>query len=188
MCYVTGWLQERKESHEVCYPSNPRIWPQSTDHSSNCYFCMVDPTKRRTGKNAPQIVYPDIPSSIAPVSHCPRAACSHSSEEGSAIFMRQQQVRQWGRYWRSRLRFHRCVEERRPYLTRKTSTIWSETLVLPSPMLSFWYPGSNSGTCWMKAYKSKIKESVTKHFPTSSVGKMLLQQCGRSIRGCRYHM
>jgi len=32
---------------------------------------MVDPTKRRTGKNAPQIVYPDIPSSIAPVPHCP---------------------------------------------------------------------------------------------------------------------
>ena len=28
---------------------------------------MVDPTKRRTGKNAPQIVYRDIPSSIAPV-------------------------------------------------------------------------------------------------------------------------
>src|SRR6218665_1987286 len=32
---------------------------------------MVDPTKRRTGKNALQIVYPDIPSSIAPVPHCP---------------------------------------------------------------------------------------------------------------------
>src|SRR6218665_332290 len=28
---------------------------------------------------------------------------------------RQQQVRQRGRYWRSRLCFHRCVEERRPY-------------------------------------------------------------------------
>ena len=32
---------------------------------------MVDPTKRRTGKNAPHIVCPDIPSSIAPVPHCP---------------------------------------------------------------------------------------------------------------------
>ena len=28
---------------------------------------MVDPTKRRKGKNAPPIEYPDIPSSIAPV-------------------------------------------------------------------------------------------------------------------------
>ena len=50
----------------------PRIWRQPTDHSSNCYFCMVDSTKRRTGKNAPQIVYPDIPSSIAPVEHYPK--------------------------------------------------------------------------------------------------------------------
>ena len=49
----------------------PRIWRQPADHSSNCYFCMVDPTKRRTGKNAPQNVYPDIPSSIAPVPHRP---------------------------------------------------------------------------------------------------------------------
>ena len=49
----------------------PRIWPKPTDHSSNCYFCLVDPTKRRTGKNMPQIVYPYIPSSIAIVPHCP---------------------------------------------------------------------------------------------------------------------
>jgi hypothetical protein len=49
----------------------PRIWREPTDHSNNCYFCMVDPSKRRTGKNAPAITYPDIPSSIAPVPHCP---------------------------------------------------------------------------------------------------------------------
>lgn len=30
---------------------------------------MVDPTKRRSGKNAPQLVYPGIPS-VAPVPHC----------------------------------------------------------------------------------------------------------------------
>ena len=48
----------------------PRIWLQPTDHSSNCYFCMVH-TKRRTGKKTPQIVYPDIPSYIAPAPHCP---------------------------------------------------------------------------------------------------------------------
>ncbi|XP_073493971.1 uncharacterized protein [Phyllobates terribilis] len=49
----------------------PRIWRQPTDHSGNCYFCMVDPAKHRTGKNAPQIVHPDIPSFIAPVPHGP---------------------------------------------------------------------------------------------------------------------
>ena len=47
----------------------PRIWREPTDHTNNCYFCMVDPSKRQTGKNAPAIVYPSIPSSIAPVPH-----------------------------------------------------------------------------------------------------------------------
>src|SRR6218665_2547837 len=60
MSYVTGWYRREKRAMKFAIP---RIWPQPTDHSSNCYFCMVDPTKRRTGKNAPQIVYPDIPSS-----------------------------------------------------------------------------------------------------------------------------
>src|SRR6218665_3381616 len=71
MCYVTGWYIGEKRAIKFAIP---RIWSQPTDHSSNCYFCMVDPTKRCTGKNAPhsQIVYPDIPSSIAPVPHCPK--------------------------------------------------------------------------------------------------------------------
>src|SRR6218665_3946360 len=68
MCYVTGWYRGKKRTMKFAIL---RIWPQPTDHSSNCYFCMVDPTKRRTGKNVPQIVYPDIPSSITPVPHCP---------------------------------------------------------------------------------------------------------------------
>ena len=47
----------------------PRIWREPTNHTNDCYFCMVDPSTRRTGKNAPAIVYPSIPSSIAPVPH-----------------------------------------------------------------------------------------------------------------------
>ena len=47
----------------------PRIWREPTNHTNDCYFCMVDPSKRRTGKNASAIVYPSIPSSIAPVLH-----------------------------------------------------------------------------------------------------------------------
>ena len=45
----------------------PRIWCEPTNHTNDCYFRMVDPSKRRTGKNAPAIVYHSIPSSIAPV-------------------------------------------------------------------------------------------------------------------------
>ena len=47
----------------------PRVWREPSNHLTDCYFCMVDPSKRRKGKNAPSIKYPDIPSSIAPVPH-----------------------------------------------------------------------------------------------------------------------
>ena len=53
---------------------------------------MVNPSKRRTGKNAPAIVYPSIPSSIAPVPHSdqlpvPIPTCSQDpvSADESAI-------------------------------------------------------------------------------------------------------
>ncbi|KAM5164259.1 uncharacterized protein ACMZJ9_006770 [Mantella aurantiaca] len=66
---LEGWYRGEKRAMKFAIP---RIWREPTDHSNNCYFCMVEPTKRRTGKNVPQIVYPDIPSSIAPVPHCPQ--------------------------------------------------------------------------------------------------------------------
>ncbi|XP_076337871.1 uncharacterized protein LOC143240005 [Tachypleus tridentatus] len=72
--------------------ASPRIWHESTDHSSNCYFCMVDPSERWAGKNASAIMYPDLPSSITPVTHCPELPVSTlpnrkqpSSEECSRL-------------------------------------------------------------------------------------------------------
>ncbi|KAL7888111.1 hypothetical protein AOLI_G00030850 [Acnodon oligacanthus] len=65
---LEGWY--RGEKRAMHFPI-PRIWCEPTDHSTNCYFCMVDPSKRQTGKNAQPVMYPDIPSSIAPVPHCP---------------------------------------------------------------------------------------------------------------------
>ncbi|XP_076340926.1 uncharacterized protein LOC143241630 [Tachypleus tridentatus] len=49
----------------------PRIWHKPTDHSSDYYFCMVDPFKCWASKNAFAIMYLDLPSSIALVPHCP---------------------------------------------------------------------------------------------------------------------
>ncbi len=46
-----------------------RIWREPTGHSADCFFCTVDPSKRRSRKNASAVFYPDIPSSIAPVPH-----------------------------------------------------------------------------------------------------------------------
>ncbi|XP_061431765.1 uncharacterized protein LOC133357688 [Lethenteron reissneri] len=64
---LEGWYGGEKRAMKFAIP---RIWWEPTDHSSNCYFCMLDHSKRRTGKNAPSITYPDLPSSIAPVPHC----------------------------------------------------------------------------------------------------------------------
>ena len=47
----------------------PRMWREATNHSSECYFCLVDPSKPRAGKNTPALVNLDIPSLIAPVPH-----------------------------------------------------------------------------------------------------------------------
>ena len=47
----------------------PRIWREPSNHHSDCYFCMVDPSKRRKEKNVPSIEYLNIPSSIALVPH-----------------------------------------------------------------------------------------------------------------------
>ena len=47
----------------------PRIWREPTDHVKDCYFCLVDMSKRRTRKGSAAVTYPSIPSSIAPVPH-----------------------------------------------------------------------------------------------------------------------
>ncbi|XP_076352859.1 uncharacterized protein LOC143248385 [Tachypleus tridentatus] len=68
----------------------PRFWRKPTDHSSICYFFMVASSKRPAGKNASAIMYPDVPSTIAPVPHCleltvptPPEKKQPSSEESS---------------------------------------------------------------------------------------------------------
>ena len=57
-----GSIEEKKRAMKFAIP---RIWREPTNHTNDCYFCMVDPSKRRTGKNAPAIVYPSILFSIA---------------------------------------------------------------------------------------------------------------------------
>ncbi|XP_076306192.1 uncharacterized protein LOC143222906 isoform X1 [Tachypleus tridentatus] len=65
---LEGWYRGKKRSMKFAIP---RIWREPTDHSSNCYFCMVDPPKRRAGKNASAIMYSYLPSSIVQVPYCP---------------------------------------------------------------------------------------------------------------------
>ena len=71
-----------------------QIWKEPTNHHDDCYFCMVDISKYKETKE--KIVYPSIPSCIAPVNHGPElpspqpptthAISSISSEDDDADF------------------------------------------------------------------------------------------------------
>ncbi|XP_076327901.1 uncharacterized protein LOC143234422 [Tachypleus tridentatus] len=74
---LEGWYRGEKRAVKFTIP---RIWCKPTDHSNNCYFCMVNPSKHWTGKNAFAIMYLDLPSSIAPVPHHPELPVSISPE------------------------------------------------------------------------------------------------------------
>ena len=53
-----------------CMPfAIPRIWREPTNHNDDCHFCMADISKYKKTKDRKKIVYPSIPSSIAPVNH-----------------------------------------------------------------------------------------------------------------------
>ena len=49
--------------------SIPRVWREPSNHVNDCYFCMVDITTYKKPADRSKLVYPDIPSSIAPVPH-----------------------------------------------------------------------------------------------------------------------
>jgi hypothetical protein len=67
----------------------PRIWREPKCHFTDCYFCMVDMTEFKAPKwNKKKIIYPDIPSSTAPVPHseeypkpAPPIQCDSSSSD-----------------------------------------------------------------------------------------------------------
>jgi len=93
---LEGWFRGERRAMKFAIP---RIWREPTDHSTNCYFCMADPSKRRSGKNAHPVAYPDIPSSIAPVPHCtelpipaPPERNQPSSEESGTSDFEQEDV------------------------------------------------------------------------------------------------
>lgn len=48
----------------------PRKWREPMNHSINCYFRIADPSKRKAGKNAITVYYPDLSSPFVSVPHC----------------------------------------------------------------------------------------------------------------------
>ena len=93
---LEGWLRGEIKCMSFAIP---RIWRQPTNHLNDCYFCMVDVSHYRKSKDKRSIVYPSIPSSIAPMLHCedlpipeppmlelPSCASTSSEEDTDADF------------------------------------------------------------------------------------------------------
>lgn len=66
LIFFPAWYRGEKKKMKFAVP---RIWREPTDHINDCYFCVVNPRKRRAGKNAKKILYPNLPSTSAPVPH-----------------------------------------------------------------------------------------------------------------------
>ena len=84
----------------------PQIWRQPTDRSSNCSFCIADPTKRRTGKIEPQIIY-HCPSTTLPIPTPPKRDQPSSGDSSKSDSGQDIGDPDYG--------FTDAVEERRPY-------------------------------------------------------------------------
>ena len=51
---LEAWFRGEKRAMRFAVP---RVWGEPSDHLTDCYLCMVDPTKQRKGNNAPPIEY-----------------------------------------------------------------------------------------------------------------------------------
>lgn len=63
---LEGWYRGEKRFMKFAVP---RIWREPKDHVHDCYFCVVNPNKRRSGNNAKPLEYPNLESSSAPIAH-----------------------------------------------------------------------------------------------------------------------
>lgn len=63
---LEGWLRDGKRQMPFAIP---RVWREPTNHHDDCYFCMVDIAKYKKPSDRFKLIYPDIPSSRAPVPH-----------------------------------------------------------------------------------------------------------------------
>lgn len=62
---LRGWTKQKVKSLPFAIPM---VWREPTDHSTDCYFCIVK-TAGIGGKNRHKISYPNIPSAIRPIRH-----------------------------------------------------------------------------------------------------------------------
>ncbi|XP_076340071.1 uncharacterized protein LOC143240821 [Tachypleus tridentatus] len=71
---LEGWYREKKRAMKFVIPV---VWHESTDHSSNCYFCILD----LLSSILPVLHSPELPVSTLSESRQPSSEESNKSEE-----------------------------------------------------------------------------------------------------------
>ena len=61
---LLAWM--RREKRQLPFKI-PRVWREPQNHTDDCFFCCVDISPYIAKKKKSLIVYPSMPSSIAPV-------------------------------------------------------------------------------------------------------------------------
>ncbi|XP_073533089.1 uncharacterized protein [Phyllobates terribilis] len=65
--HLTQWLHGKRQSMPFAVPM---IWREPTNHTTNCYFCMVPPIRKGVSRKKKwTLQYPNLPSAIRPVPH-----------------------------------------------------------------------------------------------------------------------
>ena len=65
-CSLEGWL---RGSGRVMSFAVSRVWREPQNYHDDSFFCMINISKYRKVKGRKAMMYPSIPSSIAPVPH-----------------------------------------------------------------------------------------------------------------------
>src|SRR6218665_3542052 len=141
---------------------------------------MVDPSKRRTGKNAPQIVYPEIPSSIAPVPRCPELPVPtlpkrNQPSSGDSSKSDREEDNGDPDYILTD-----AVEEIRPCFPNQKD--------VNDLIRDHGFTKSNAELLISRFKQWNLLDESLQVTDQSARWAVLLQQCGQSIRGYRYHL
>ena len=68
-CNLRGWIRKAKKNNHLAF-GVPMIWRESSNHTTDCYFCSANVTGF-SYKTRASVKYPDVPSVSKPIPHDP---------------------------------------------------------------------------------------------------------------------
>ena len=67
VCNLCGWIRKAKKNNHLAF-GVPMIWHESSNHATDCYFCLSNVTGF-SYKTCASVKYSDVPSVSKPIPH-----------------------------------------------------------------------------------------------------------------------